>query len=87
MIHDIRRGSGRKLLLIHGLGASLRSWDPILTALAETRSVIAIDLPGHGKSSVEQGSGTFAGLADSVERYIAEQLESESRAGPGPRVA
>jgi pimeloyl-ACP methyl ester carboxylesterase len=60
-------------LLIHGLGASLRSWNPILTTLAKTRSVIAIDLPGHGKSPVEQGSGTFAGLADSVERYIAEQ--------------
>ena len=73
MIHDIRRGSGRPLLLIHGLGASLRSWDPILAPLAATRSVIAIDLPGHGESPVEPGSGTFAGLADSVERYIGEQ--------------
>ena len=73
MIHDIRRGSGRPLLLIHGLGASLRSWDPILAPLAATRSVIAIDLPGHGESPVEAGSGTFAGLADSVEHYIGER--------------
>ena len=73
MIHDIRRGSGPRLLMIHGLGATLRSWDPILDTLAAKRSVIAIDLPGHGQSPVEQDSGTFAGLADSVERYIAEQ--------------
>ncbi|MES2904134.1 MAG: alpha/beta fold hydrolase [Pseudomonadota bacterium] len=73
MIHDIRRGSGRNLLLIHGLGATLRSWDPILAPLAAKRSVIAIDLPGHGQSPAERDSGTFAGLADSVERYIQDQ--------------
>lgn len=70
MIHDIRRGKGRQLLLIHGLGATIRSWDPILAPLAAKRSVIAIDLPGHGQSPVEDDSGTFAGLANSVERYI-----------------
>ena len=73
MIHDIRRGSGRNLLLVHGLGASIRSWDPILKPLAEKRTVIAIDLPGHGQSPAEDDSGTFVGLADSVERYIADQ--------------
>ena len=73
MIHDIRRGSGRPLLLIHGLGASHRSWDPILPQLTARRSAIAIDLPGHGASPVEKDSGTFVGLADSIERYIGEQ--------------
>lgn len=73
MIHEIRRGSGRPLLLIHGLGASLRSWDPILATLAETRTVIAIDLPGHGQSPVEGDSETFTGLTDSIEKYIGKQ--------------
>lgn len=35
--------------------------------------MIAIDLPGHGQSRAEADSGTFAGLADSVEEYIARQ--------------
>lgn len=73
MINHIRRGSGRQTLLIHGLGASLRSWDPILPRLVTSRTVIAIDLPGHGASPAVTDSGTFAGLADSVERYIREQ--------------
>ncbi|MGN6496535.1 MAG: alpha/beta fold hydrolase, partial [Tsuneonella sp.] len=41
-------GSGPGLLLIHGLGGSWRSWNPLLPALSSHREVIAIDLPGHG---------------------------------------
>ena len=72
MINVIRRGSGRKLLLVHGLGGSWRSWNTILDALSARREVIAIDLPGHGDSPPEPDSGTFAGLANSVERYVAD---------------
>lgn len=67
------RGGGPSLLLIHGLGGSRRSWDTIASQLAEHRRVVAIDLPGHGASAVEAGSGTFAGLAGSVERFIADE--------------
>ena len=72
MIHASRCGSGRKLLLIHGLGGSGRSWSPILGALSAEREVIAIDLPGHGTSPPVADSGTFAGLVGSVERFIVE---------------
>lgn len=72
-MHQVERGAGRKLLLIHGLGGSWRSWSPILDALSAQRQVIAIDLPGHGASPVEPGSDTFAGLVDHVERYIADK--------------
>jgi pimeloyl-ACP methyl ester carboxylesterase len=37
------------------------------------REVIAVDLPGHGESPAIAGSGTFEGLADSVDAFIAEQ--------------
>ena len=69
-MHQITRGSGKPLLLIHGLGSSWRAWRPILDDLAAERSVIAIDLPGHGATPAEQDSGTFKGLVDSVERYL-----------------
>lgn len=72
-IESERRGRGRKLLLIHGLGGSWRSWSPLLDELAATREVIAIDLPGHGMSPARADSGTFEGLSDSLERYIDEQ--------------
>lgn len=45
-MHQIIRGSGKPILLIHGLGSSSRAWQPILDDLATERSVIAIDLPG-----------------------------------------
>lgn len=71
-MNQIERGTGRKLLLIHGLGGSWRSWSTILGALSASRTVIAIDLPGHGATPAAQDSGTFDGLVGSVERYIAD---------------
>ena len=72
-MHQIQRGSGQKLLLIHGLGGSWQSWSTIVDTLSEHRSVIAIDLPGHGATPAEADSGTFEGLVGSVERYIADK--------------
>jgi pimeloyl-ACP methyl ester carboxylesterase len=71
-MHHVQRGIGRKLLLIHGLGGSWQSWTTILDALSVHRTVIAIDLPGHGATPAEADSGTFVGLVASVERYIAD---------------
>ncbi|RYY05475.1 MAG: alpha/beta fold hydrolase, partial [Alphaproteobacteria bacterium] len=69
-MNQIQCGTGRKLLLIHGLGGSWRSWSTILDALSVSRTVIAIDLPGHGATPAEHDSGTFDGLVGSVERYL-----------------
>lgn len=67
-----KRGTGRNLLLVHGLGGSWRSWTPILDELSAERTVIAIDLPGHGATPAAHDSGTFNGLVGSVERFIAD---------------
>jgi pimeloyl-ACP methyl ester carboxylesterase len=45
-----RVGQGEPLVLLHGLGLSRRSWDPVIARLADERDVIAVDLPGHGDS-------------------------------------
>lgn len=71
-IHTHTAGQGRQLLLVHGLGGSWQSWLPVLPALTARREIIAIDLPGHGQSPADGGSGTFRGLADSLEEYIAQ---------------
>lgn len=71
-MHHIQRGAGPKLLLIHGLGGSWQSWSTVISALSTHRTVIAIDLPGHGATPPERDSGTFVGLVGSVQRYIAE---------------
>lgn len=68
-----RQGSGRPLLLVHGLGSNLRNWDPILPVLSQERDVIAIDLPGFGDSAPLDGDVTIASLTDAVERFIADE--------------
>ena len=45
-----RRGSGPPLVLIPPLGGDRHVWDPVLDRLAAERDVIAVDLPGFGKS-------------------------------------
>jgi pimeloyl-ACP methyl ester carboxylesterase len=45
-----RRGEGPPLLLMHGLGSSLRVWDPVRPLLEAHMDIIALDLPGHGGS-------------------------------------
>ncbi len=39
--------TGAPLLLLHGTGASVHSWRDLMPLLAQTRDVIAIDLPRH----------------------------------------
>ena len=73
MIDLVRRGAGKPLLLIHGLGGHWQSWNPILDQLSASRELVLFDLPGHGASPAESDSGTFAGLVGSVERMIARE--------------
>lgn len=69
-LHHTRLGRGKPLLLVHGLGGSIRSWDTIAATLAQTRTVIAIDLPGHGQTPALNDSGTFDGLARSLDDWL-----------------
>ena len=45
-----RSGEGEPLVLLHALGLSSRTWEPVIPLLAERFDVIAIDLPGFGES-------------------------------------
>jgi len=49
-LHVQREGNGEPLLLLHGLGSDLCVWDPVMPALTERYSVVALDLPGFGHS-------------------------------------
>jgi pimeloyl-ACP methyl ester carboxylesterase len=64
-----RGGSGPPLVLVHGLGLSWRSWQPVLDTLGVRHEVVAIDLPGFGDSPpLPFGAApTPTRLADAVE--------------------
>lgn len=81
-LHYVRRGNGSPLLLVHGLGAGWRSWEPIIEDLAASREVIAVDLPGFGESPPLDGEVSIATLTDAVAGFIEEQgLDGVSTAG------
>jgi pimeloyl-ACP methyl ester carboxylesterase len=67
-----RGGSGPPLVLVHGLGLSWRSWQPVLDALEVGHDVIAIDLPGFGESPrlPDGAAPTPTRLADAVESEL-----------------
>jgi pimeloyl-ACP methyl ester carboxylesterase len=45
-----RAGGGDPVLLIHGLGGHLGQWRPVAELLAADHEVLAVDLPGFGRS-------------------------------------
>lgn len=72
-LNHVRRGSGKPLLLVHGLGGNTRSWDPITEELAAHREVIALDLPGFGRTPPLTGEVSIAALTDAVEQFVKSQ--------------
>jgi pyruvate dehydrogenase E2 component (dihydrolipoamide acetyltransferase) len=64
---ELGDGPGDPVILIHGFGADLNTWMFTQPALAQGRRTVALDLPGHGGSVKEVGSGEPEVLADAVE--------------------
>lgn len=52
-----RHGSGPPLVLLHGVGHRRQAWNAVLDLLAPHRTVIAVDLPGHGESPPLKADG------------------------------
>ncbi|SOD95255.1 alpha/beta fold hydrolase [Spirosoma fluviale] len=69
-LNYVRRGAGKPLLLLHGLGSSLKAWDLIVDELATQREVIAVDLPGFGQSPALVGEVSIPTLADAVTDFL-----------------
>ncbi len=50
--HIERAGHGPLVLLLHGTGGSTHSWMDIVGELIHTNEILAVDLPGHGFTTV-----------------------------------
>lgn len=68
--HALERGTGRPLVLLHGIGMSHEAWAPLLSHLTPHRRVIAFDIAGFGQTPPLTGPVTLdallAGLRDSL---------------------
>jgi pimeloyl-ACP methyl ester carboxylesterase len=65
-IEYVDEGEGSPLVLLHGLGGNWQHWLANIPGLAQRHRVIALDLPGFGRSGELPAQVTIARLADAV---------------------
>lgn len=67
----VDEGQGEQVIvLIHGLGSYLPAWKKNIEGLKSSYRVIAIDLPGYGKSSKQPHSGKMSYYADVIRQFV-----------------
>ncbi|MFF5227504.1 alpha/beta fold hydrolase [Dactylosporangium sp. NPDC000521] len=71
-LHSVRKGTGEPLVLIHGIGHHWRAWEPVIDLLAERHDVIAIDLPGFGRSPAPADNQGMPSAVAALAQYFAE---------------
>jgi len=62
----LRAGSGPPLLLLHGIANNCQTWADVIPRLAESHTVIAPDLLGHGESDKPRGDYSIAAYANGL---------------------
>lgn len=72
-MHTVRTGSGRPLVLVPGVGADTGTWRPILDGLSAQREVVAVDLPGFGRTPLLDGEVSIPRYADALEAHLRAQ--------------
>lgn len=71
-------GSGAEtIIFVHGLGSYAPAWKKTIAGLSKNYRCIAIDLPGYGKSSKGNYSGSMTFFADAI-REFAEALDLDN---------
>src|SRR5689334_16892973 len=61
---------GTPVLLLHGFGGDLNTWMFNQPALCSDRRTLALELPGHGLSSKDVGSGDIAFFTEVIEAVL-----------------
>jgi pimeloyl-ACP methyl ester carboxylesterase len=72
-VRTVRRGSGDPYVLIHGIGSRAEVWEPVMDALAERFAVVAVDLPGFGRSPAQVSRPTVERQADAFAGWLRDE--------------
>lgn len=69
--HVEQTGSGEPLILIHGVGLDLTTWDRQVAALATRYLVVRYDMLGHGRSTRPPGPYTLEMFVEQLRGLLA----------------
>lgn len=69
-VNYIEKGNGEAVLLLHGWGADITLYQGIIDTLAKGRRVIALDMPGFGKTPEPPGPWCVDDYVDFVLKFI-----------------
>jgi pimeloyl-ACP methyl ester carboxylesterase len=69
-LHFVRGGSGPVLVLLHGWPENWSEFEKIMPALAKTHTVVALDMPGMGSSSIPVGGYDSKTLAARIDQAV-----------------
>ncbi len=64
-------GTGRPIVLVHGLGGSHLNWAAVGPGLAEHGHVMALDLAGHGRTRGPRGASRVGQNRRLIDRFLA----------------
>ena len=64
-LRTLKSGQGTPVVFLHGFGADLSSWRPLIGRIGLDNPMMALDLPGHGASQ-GHGAADFAAIVATV---------------------
>lgn len=67
-----RHGSGRPVVLLHGLGSSTEDWENQVASLSTSYEVVVADFRGHGRSSKPPGPYSIRQFSTDVALFLDE---------------
>jgi pimeloyl-ACP methyl ester carboxylesterase len=67
-------GDGPPMLLVHGLGGSADNWMRVAPALTRGHRVLAVDLPGFGRSPLAGRAATLDGYVELVAALLRQRV-------------
>ena len=72
-VRTVRRGGGEPYVLLHGIGSRAEVWAPVMDALAERFAVVAVDLPGFGRSPAQVQRPTIERQTDAFADWLRDE--------------
>jgi len=69
-LHYLVQGRGPVVALVHGLGGFAASWGPTMEALSGRATVLALDLPGFGRSAKPRARYGLELFAAALEGFL-----------------